>query len=146
MSEPHLRQVLGAAAIGAGLVLRDVDLPAVPSDAQARADAASWGLAGDIAPTIVVLVDGLGLKMLHERLGHAPVLRSWLSATRTEPGPGPAAVTCVPSTTAAALTTLGTGALPGATGMVGYCVLNPLLGRNLPAGAVPEPGDRKSVV
>jgi len=146
MSEPHLRQVLGAAAIGAGLVLRDVDLPAVPSDAQARADAASWGLAGDIAPTIVVLVDGLGLKMLHERLGHAPVLRSWLSATRTEPGPGPAAVTCVPSTTAAALTTLGTGALPGATGMVGYCVLNPLLGRNLPAGAVPEPGQNLSLI
>lgn len=146
MSEPHLRQVLGAAAIGAGLVLRDVDLPAVPSDAQARADAASWGLAGDIAPTIVVLVDGLGLKMLHERLGHAPVLRSWLSATRTEPGPGPAAVTCVPSTTAAALTTLGTGALPGVTGMVGYCVLNPLLGRNLPAGAVPEPGQNLSLI
>ena len=68
---------------------------------------------------------------------HAPTLRSWLSGSRA--GPGPAALTCAPSTTAAALTTLGTGALPGVTGMVGYFVLNPLLRRDMPEGTAPHP-------
>ena len=153
MSAPHLRQVLGAAAAGAGLRLRDVDAPGVLSDAQAHEAAVSWGLLSEVpadggAPTVVVLVDGLGLELLRERLGHAPTLRSWLSASpasatgpaaQAAPGPGPAARTCTPSTTAAALTTLGTGALPGVTGMVGYCVLSPLLDRTLLVDAVPHP-------
>ena len=148
MSEPHLRQVLGAAAAGAGLHLRDVGLPGVLSDAQAREAAAAWGLLAEGsggAPTVVVLVDGLGLELLRERLGHAPTLRSWLSASSMGPaaragsGPGPVARTCTPSTTAAALTSLGTGALPGVTGMVGYSVLNPLLDRTLLVDAVPHP-------
>ena len=123
MSQPHLCQVLGAAAVGAGLALRDVASPDAPSDTQARRAALSWGLLADDsaggadgAPTVLVLVDGLGLELLRERLGHAPTLRSWLSGAQA--GPGPAALTCAPSTTAAALTTLGTGALPGVTGMV----------------------------
>lgn len=148
MSEPHLRQVLGAAAAGAGLHLRDVGLPGVLSDAQAREAAAAWGLLAEGpggAPTVVVLVDGLGLELLRERLGHAPTLRSWLSASsmgpaaRTGSGPGPVARTCTPSTTAAALTSLGTGALPGVTGMVGYSVLNPLLDRTLLVDTAPHP-------
>lgn len=150
MSAPHLRQVLGAAAAGAGLRLRDVDLPDVLSDAQAREAAAAWSLLAEdsgTTPTVVVLVDGLGLEMLRERLGHAPTLRSWLSASssstgpaaRAASGPGPAARTCTPSTTAAALTTLGTGALPGVTGMVGYSVLNPLLDRTLLVDTAPHP-------
>ena len=148
MSEPHLRQVLGAAAAGAGLHLRDVGLPGVLSDAQAREAAAAWGLLAEGsggAPTVVVLVDGLGLELLRERLGHAPTLRSWLSASSMGPaaragsGPGPVARTCTPSTTAAALTSLGTGALPGVTGMVGYSVLNPLLERTLLVDTAPHP-------
>ena len=148
MSAPHLRQVLGAAAAGAGLRLRDVDLPDVLSDAQAREAAAAWGLLAEdsgTTPTVVVLVDGLGLEMLRERLGHAPTLRSWLSASSMGPaaragsGPGPVARTCTPSTTAAALTSLGTGALPGVTGMVGYSVLNPLLDRTLLVDTAPHP-------
>lgn len=148
MSEPHLRQVLGAAAAGAGLHLRDVGLPGVLSDAQAREAAAAWGLLAEGsggAPTVVVLVDGLGLELLRERLGHAPTLRSWLSASSMGPaaragsGPGPVARTCTPSTTAAALTSLGTGALPGVTGMVGYSVLNPLLDRTLLVDTAPHP-------
>ena len=148
MSEPHLRQVLGAAAAGAGLHLRDVGLPGVLSDAQAREAAAAWGLLTEGsggAPTVVVLVDGLGLELLRERLGHAPTLRSWLSASSMGPaaragsGPGPVARTCTPSTTAAALTSLGTGALPGVTGMVGYSVLNPLLDRTLLVDTAPHP-------
>ena len=148
---PHLRQVLGAAAVGAGLALGDPGSPGALSDAQARDAAVAWGLltddsTGGTAPTVLVLVDGLGLELLRERLGHAPVLRSWLSATRSGPGPGPSARTCTPSTTAAALTTLGTGALPGTTGMVGYSVLNPMLGGSLPVGTTPHPDQNLNLI
>ncbi|VEG26425.1 alkaline phosphatase family protein [Actinomyces howellii] len=141
-SLPELRQVLGAAAVSAGLSLADGPQGAL-TDAQARRAARAWGLDDPTtgAGTVVVLVDGLGLVQLRERRGHAPRLRSWLSQAEAAGGPGPAAVTCLPSTTAAALTTLGTGAGPGLTGMVGYSVLNPLLGRDLPAGTVPS-GER----
>ncbi|WP_309134862.1 alkaline phosphatase family protein [Cellulomonas sp.] len=66
----------------------------------------------------VVLVDGLGHLNLAERGGHAPFLRSLL------PGSEPL-VTTFPSTTATALGTFGTGASPGATGMLGYTVRVP---------------------
>lgn len=141
---PSLREVLGAAAVSAGLRLRDPGRPGVLTDDEARAAADAWGIldparaergAARGGGTVVVLVDGLGLELLRERRGHAPTLRSWLADAEpfgsgllgTPVGPGPAARTCVPSTTAAALTTLGTGALPGVTGMVGYSVRNPLL-------------------
>ncbi|SDM56459.1 alkaline phosphatase family protein [Actinomyces ruminicola] len=141
MSAPHLRQVLAAAAVGAGLTLRDGPAEAITA-AEARATAAEWGLRGaddaaDPDGVVVVLVDGLGLCQLQERRGHAPTLRAWLADAAPAPGGG-SAHTCVPSTTAAALTTLGTGALPGATGMVGYCVLNPRLGRDLPTDTTPD--------
>lgn len=138
---PHLRQVLGAAARGAGLTLAPVRAPGVLSDAEAHRAATSWGLleadGSGARGTVVVLVDGLGLEQLQQRCGHAPTLRSWYAAAQSGPV-GPRATTCCPSTTAAALTTLGTSALPGATGMVGYAVLNPRLGRNLPAGTIPH--------
>lgn len=154
---PSLRKVLGAAAVSAGLRLGEPDRPGVLTDAEARTAAGAWGIldraraergAARGGGTVVVLVDGLGLELLRERRGHAPTLRSWL--TDAEPfgsgllgapsGPGPAARTCVPSTTAAALTTLGTGALPGVTGMVGYSVRNPLL-PSPAAGDVPRAED-----
>ncbi|WP_230684726.1 alkaline phosphatase family protein [Cellulomonas sp. JZ18] len=69
----------------------------------------------------VVLVDGLGHLNLLERGGHAPFLRSLL------PGSAPL-VTTFPSTTATALGTFGTGAAPGATGMLGYTVRVPQTG------------------
>ena len=149
---PELRQVLGAGAVNAGLELAPGP-PGALTDAEARRAAAGWGLAqaadrtpGDGGGTVVVLVDGLGLEQLRERRGHAPTLRSWLSTAQMSAGPGPAAVTCRPSTTAAAITTLGTGALPGVTGMVGYSVLNPLQRRELPAGTVPGPGQNLSLI
>ncbi|MDO4899955.1 alkaline phosphatase family protein [Actinomyces sp.] len=140
MSVPHLRQVLAAAAAGAGLTLR-AGPPGAITAAEARRAATAWGLLGpdgaaDDSGIVVVLVDGLGLELLQERRGHAPTLRTWMADAESSPSAG-AARTCAPSTTAAALTTLGTGALPGATGMVGYSVLNPGLSRSLPAGAVP---------
>jgi hypothetical protein len=69
----------------------------------------------------VVLVDGLGLRMLQERGGHAPFLRSRLAQGR-------ALSTGFPSTTAASLGAFGTGRPPGQTGLLGYTVLDPASG------------------
>lgn len=66
----------------------------------------------------LVLVDGLGWTQLTERGGHFPFLRGLV----------PEAVvleSVVPSTTAAAITSIGTAATPGQTGMLGYTVRDP---------------------
>ncbi|MBR5950577.1 MAG: alkaline phosphatase family protein, partial [Actinomycetaceae bacterium] len=68
-----------------------------------------------------VLVDGLGLRNFEERSGHARTLRS---LTALEP-----LTSVVPSTTASAITSLGTGHLPGQTAMMGYSLRSPLSGR-----------------
>lgn len=67
----------------------------------------------------VVLVDGLGESQLRERSGHFPFLRR--SDVRS-------LTTVAPSTTAAAVTAVGTGASPGLTGMLGYTVRHPATG------------------
>lgn len=138
---PELRQVLGAGAVSAGLALAPTGREGVLTDGEARQAAQAWGIAeesdrgpGSGGGVVVVLVDGLGLELLRERKGHAPTLRSWLAEAQAS-ACGPAAVTCRPSTTAAALTTLGTGATPGVTGMVGYSVLSPLIDRARRTGA-----------
>ena len=149
----HLREVLAAAAVSAGLVLREVEHPGVLTHAQARRAAARWGLidsaadeAGSSRPgVVVVLVDGLGLEQLHERKGHAPTLRAWLSRQEAA-GRSVRARTCLPSTTAAALTTLGTSALPGVTGMVGYSVLNPVIDRAAKVRGEPCADDNLSLI
>ncbi len=83
-----------------------------------RQAAQAFGL--DAASSVVVvLVDGLGEIGLRAHLAHAHTLRA------LAPRQGGTAQTVLPSTTAAALTTFGTGALPGTTNMVGYSVLNP---------------------
>lgn len=67
---------------------------------------------------VVVLVDGLGDRLLRRRAGHAPFLRSLLSHGRTlQSG--------FPTTTASAMGTFGTGLPPGAHGLVGYEVRIP---------------------
>jgi len=70
---------------------------------------------------VVVLVDGLGLHNLSERGGHAPFLRGLLPDARS-------LTSSVPSTTAAALATFGTGTPPGCTGLLGYTQRNPATG------------------
>jgi hypothetical protein len=70
---------------------------------------------------VVVLCDGLGLRNLAERAGHAPFLRSQLPTAL-------ALSTTFPSTTAAAISTFGTGTAPGRTGMLGYTQRNPATG------------------
>jgi hypothetical protein len=68
---------------------------------------------------VMVVVDGLGHANLNARKGHAPTLAR-LPRRRIE--------TVAPSTTGAALTTLTTGRLPGAHGLIGYRIRHPRLG------------------
>ena len=70
----------------------------------------------------VVLVDGLGHVNLSERAGHAPFLRGLVREST------PLRST-FPSTTATALGSLGVGAAPGSTAMLGYTVRDPSTGR-----------------
>jgi len=69
----------------------------------------------------VVLVDGLGHRMLAERAGHAPFLRRLLAD-------GLELTVGYPSTTAASMGLFGTGRAAGRTGLAGYTVRNPTSG------------------
>lgn len=120
----HLRQVLAACAVSAGLELSACAVTGTPTSEEALASALQLGLPTNVPAAVVILVDGLGIEMLQERKGHAPTLRRLLN-TAMFSGQATQISTCTPSTTAAALTTLGTGALPGTTGMVGYSVRHP---------------------
>ncbi|HEX4442968.1 MAG TPA: alkaline phosphatase family protein [Galbitalea sp.] len=64
---------------------------------------------------IVILVDGLGAASLRARAGHARTMTAARGATIDS---------IFPTTTAAALATLATGAPPGRHGLVGYSVLD----------------------
>lgn len=71
----------------------------------------------------VVLADGLGRNLLKQKAAHTPFLRSVMQA-----GQGDVPVwldSAFPSTTAAALSSFGTGLPAGQHGMVGYDVLDP---------------------
>lgn len=70
----------------------------------------------------LVLVDGLGHVNLSERAGHAPFLRGLVR--ESEP-----LTSTFPSTTATAIGSLGLGAGPGTTAMLGYTVRDPDTGR-----------------
>ena len=67
----------------------------------------------EAASYVVFLVDGLGSRLL-ERYAHAA---PYLSSLRSV---APSATAGVPSTTATSLTSLGTGLVPGAHGVVGF--------------------------
>ena len=118
-----------------------VDLPTWAPDASAPG---STGVSiGDLPPArhvVVCLIDGLGWQQLIEHRDLAPALAD---------GVGAPIHTVFPSTTAAALGSLGTGLLPGSHGMVGMAfrlpetgsVLHPLhWGEEpLPVMVQPEP-------
>jgi hypothetical protein len=75
------------------------------------------------ARVCVVLADGLGRNLLKQKAAHTPFLRSVMQA-----GQGDVPVwldSAFPSTTAAALSSFGTGLPAGQHGMVGYDVLDP---------------------
>lgn len=82
--------------------------------AAVRGEANDLGLPA-LEHVVVIVVDGLGAASLRARSGHARTLAPLLGKTTTiDAG--------FPTTTAAALTTLTTGTLPGEHGMVGYRV------------------------
>ena len=95
----------------AGRSLGDV-VPAIAAALGCGGDPA--GLALPSAPAyVVMLIDGLGARLL-ERYAHAaPFLSSLLA--HSEPG-----TAGVPSTTVTSLTSFGTGLTPGSHGLVGY--------------------------
>lgn len=131
---------MGAALAAVGLDPGPPPTPGTPDLADCLASADRLGLPTSVPRAVVVLVDGLGMELLQERKGHASTLRGLLSAGAMA-GHATELATCVPSTTAAALTTLGTGALPGTTGMVGYSVRHPRLagvGPDTPAAPGPD--------
>lgn len=102
-------------------------LPAGPSDALSLTDvmpdvvAAITGADSALAPAasaIVFVIDGLGALQLRAHAGHARFLATRMSKKDV-------ARSVFPSTTAAALTSLTTGAWPGEHGLVGYSALDP---------------------
>ncbi|WP_022870677.1 alkaline phosphatase family protein [Yaniella halotolerans] len=71
---------------------------------------------------ILLLVDGLGLEQLEQFAAHAPFLRGKLKQqTRAQSEMS----SVYPSTTAAGLSSLGTGLGPGEHGLIGYDVYDP---------------------
>ncbi len=72
---------------------------------------------------VVVLIDGLGWHNLMARADRAPFLTQEFSAAK--------GCSAVPSTTAANITFLGTGVLPGQTAMAGYTVRNPVTDKQM---------------
>ncbi|GAB3388107.1 alkaline phosphatase family protein [Humibacter soli] len=75
-----------------------------------------------VSRTVVVVVDGLGAHALRARAGHARFLAPRLTKATT-------ITSGSPTTTAAAITTLCTGRMPGEHGIVGYRALDPRTGR-----------------
>ena len=88
---------------------------------------------GDADRVVVLLVDGLGERLLQRAGDVAPVLAAMPSAA-------PDLTTCFPSTTPAGLGSFGTGLPPGAHGLVGAAFRLPEDGRVLwPLGWKDEP-------
>ena len=104
----HLRHLLPSAAAALGLPGHTNHLEVPPASI-----------------AVVILADGLGEANLAAHTGHARFLskawRSQLQAKTLDTG--------APTTTAASLSSLGTGLTPGEHGMVGYDVYSPELDR-----------------
>lgn len=78
----------------------------------------------ELAPArraVVMLVDGLGLRLLERHRGHAPFLRALLAETTP-------LTAGFPATTATSMGSFGTGLPPGAHGLTGYQVRDPQTG------------------
>lgn len=109
-NSPLLSDVIPAAAISLGA--REI------LDDGAAERALKLGFDAEPRVMVVALIDGLGAELLRARAAHAPFLRGLL--------PDMLAMSAgFPSTTANSLSSLGTGMLPGAHGVVGYQLLDP---------------------
>lgn len=103
------------------------DLLGAPVREEAAPLTAALGEAHDGAEQVcVLLVDGLGERLLAARSGHAPRMRSMTAAAGA---PGAAVLAAgYPSTTATSTASLGTGLHPGQHGLLGYQVRDPATG------------------
>lgn len=110
-------------SVGLGAVLPGVlsALGVQPSEEVGSAVSPAVALPG-ADRAVVVLVDGLGERLLRRRAGHAPFLRSLIPAGRT-------LAAGFPTTTATSMGSFGTGLPPGAHGLVGYEVRDPTTGQ-----------------
>ncbi|MGM7667479.1 alkaline phosphatase family protein [Microbacterium sp. A93] len=111
-----------AAPIPAGPAYAGRNLAGVLTSAAAALGAADFTNTLQLPRTrraAVVMVDGLGKALLKRYAGHAPFLKSVLDRDS-----GTLQV-AYPTTTAASLSSLGTGLAPGQHGLVGYDVLDP---------------------
>lgn len=88
--------------------------------ARAKAAQQDWHLASASSVCLIV-IDGLGYSNLSEYRQYAPFL--WAAQSTNE-----AARSAFPSTTATSMGVIGTGSVPGRTGMIGYSALNPETG------------------
>ncbi len=86
-----------------------------PTNTNSASDAASAIGVEPAKHAVVIMVDGLGVEPLVNRLSYARTLRRFADSIVV-------GQSTVPSTTASALTAFTTGVLPGATRMVGYAV------------------------
>ncbi|WP_460773762.1 alkaline phosphatase family protein [Microbacterium sp. GXF7504] len=107
-----------------------LSLPAQPADARSLTDVVPMSRAAlegtstvlpRVRSAIVLVVDGLGARNLSARKAHARFLAAAMAKKDV-------ARTVFPSTTAAALTSLLTGAAPGEHGVVGYRAMDPATG------------------
>jgi hypothetical protein len=87
----------------------------LPNSARSLAGSANDLNLPAVRSVVVIVVDGLGRSQLAARAGHARFLASY---------PREAITTVFPTTTAAALSTLTTGVMPGQHGLVGYRTLD----------------------
>ena len=105
-----LSDIVPAAAVtlGAGQILED----------RQRERAQKVGLDLEARVVVVALIDGMGIELLKASWAYAPFLRSVRDSV-SEFSAG------FPSTTANSLSSLGTGLLPGAHGVMGYKLKDP---------------------
>ena len=110
MTDPRLPDSFTPPAYG-DRSLADV-IPSVARALGVRLEGHPAGLELPPAPSYVVfLVDGMGAELLQRHADAAPYLSSLDASTGTAG---------VPSTTATSLTSLGTGLVPGAHGLIGF--------------------------
>lgn len=120
----EVRPAYGAASLADVLpgVLATLGVPGVPDPL----DLAS--VLSGVRRVAVLLVDGLGWYQLAQASRYAPVLADLASGRL---GGSRSLTSGFPSTTPTSLVTLGTGAAPGAHGVLGFTVLCPQLGQVL---------------
>ena len=124
MTPPPLAEPDGALAdvLPAVAAILDVELDGAQPGQAGRTPALPLPLALRLpsAPRVcVLLVDGMGERLLVERGEHAPYLRELLHGSASVLRSG------YPSTTATSMGSFGTGTAAGMHGMVGYQVLDP---------------------